>query len=127
MKKYSFLLCLIFMISFSFSFKVSAQDLLFPIHSMEETENEGMFELESDSELPRVVLDCQSFFHGLNFYTEDESGRENRDGFYLLYEQECIEIFVFIEDNLEKGNDLCLQTKNNYEEVLLHESSCTDL
>ncbi len=94
-----------------------------PVIGITETEFEMMFNLETGLTPLKVILDCQSFFHGLNVYEKKNNGTfEKALGFYL-YEPECREIYGYIKTRSDQNLNSCiiLDTENKNYQLL---SSC---
>jgi hypothetical protein len=62
------------------------------------------FEIKTDK-FDKVILDCQSFITGINFYKKNKLAH----GIYLDAYSECPEMHSFINDSRAKGEPVCLE------------------
>lgn len=60
------------------------------------------FEIKGNIPTDRVVLDCQSFIHGVTFYQFDHPRHPAPYYHFMLYEPECHEIHHFFVKELIK-------------------------
>lgn len=96
----------------------SKNTLNLPVYAIEPTEFQAMFKLITDEDYSQVILDCQSFIHGLNFYQENSEGNQEMQHSFYLDEAECRQIFEFIHNSLEKNGHACVGldfTKNEFQ------------
>lgn len=88
-----------------------------------------MFEILGPNPVDRLVLDCQSFLHGLTFYQENHPKHPDPSYHFYLYEPECHEIHHFIVNTLEygkKGEKACLEILPQSNEYFLYSgTSCS--
>ena len=76
-------------------------DVTIKVYGMETTSFDYIFKLRQESQFARIELDCQSFFNGLNFYSEEEMAHS-----IALGSVECENLFFSIEN--KKNGILCL-------------------
>lgn len=99
----------------SFCSVLQAQDIIsIPVYDIGKTSMDLAFELETDGAHSKVVLDCQSFLHGINIY---DSSHNQTLQFYL-YEPECHEVLSFVWDRNAKDENSCVRldlVNNSYE------------
>lgn len=90
---------------------LAKDDLLrFPVNDMASTNFDVMFELLSDEKFGRIVLDCQSFIHGIKFYNPITDGKDETVLFnFYLESDECSHIFDYIEQSLYLGKHVCIE------------------
>lgn len=85
-----------------------------PVTDVKRTAMDMAFDLDTDESFSKVILDCQSFLHGINIY--DEQQRQILQ--FYLYEPECHEILDFVWDRKTQNKDSCIRLdleKNAYE------------
>lgn len=85
-----------------FSLAHSAESLI--VKSLKPTELEAMFELVGTKSYDKVVLDCQSFIHGVSFYKNTHLIKH----FYLEVE-ECSDLYGLLRDRSEQEIMSCLR------------------
>jgi len=73
------------------------------VESIQDTSFDYMFEIKV-KEYPRVVLDCQSFIMGMNFYYDDYLERN-----IYLAEEDCQSIHQFISERMENQTPVCME------------------
>lgn len=78
-----------------------------------------MFELKSSKKFDRVVLDCQSFIHGLNFYKQNTEGKIDIFFKFYLDSNECLEIYQFIDESLTNRKHACIELDSYSNEYYL--------
>jgi len=111
------LLVLVILIQANFG---HATDLMkFPVYDMIETDFEVMFRLITPKRYGKVILDCQSFIHGINFYKKDDQGKDDVFFKFYLDASECRHIFDFIENSLDKSSHVCIELNSFSGEYLL--------
>ncbi len=76
-------------------------DVTIKVYGMKTTSFDYIFKLRQESQFARIELDCQSFFNGLNFYSEEEMVNS-----ITLGSVECENLFFSIEN--KKNGILCL-------------------
>jgi hypothetical protein len=77
-----------------------------PVRSYLDTEFEAMFELKV-FEYPKIILDCQSFFHQLVVYKDTAKGKEIKRNFHLDFEQ-CYRAHEFLYQSQDEKKPVCL-------------------
>jgi len=79
------------------------------ILSLEKTSFDFMYEIKSKEQhrQQEVIIDCQSFFKGINFYRQTKNGRELDLNIYLD-ETECDESVEFIQKGLSDNKGVCM-------------------
>ena len=88
----------------SFSLKINAnsvkagQGFSLKVMGLEQTPYDYIFRLKQKSIYPKVNLDCQSFFNGLNFLSKEEKIMDK----IVLDNHECEQIFLMIEKKEEE-------------------------
>ncbi len=100
------------------SFRVSSTDLMrFPVYDMGPYNGfELMFELYTAPKFGKVILDCQSFMHQIQFMEP-----EKNDVIFKFYldPNECEHIFEFIANSLQKSSHACIELNSYSGEYLL--------
>lgn len=106
MKKILLSIILIFQINLS-----SAEDLMrFPVYDLRPYQGfEMMFELATAPRFGKVILDCQSFMHQIQFIKEKSTGEEDIIFKFYIDENECQEIFEFINVSLNNNRHTCIE------------------
>ncbi|PIK13822.1 hypothetical protein [Halobacteriovorax sp. JY17] len=88
------------------SSNILAKSESLPVHSYIDTEFEAMFELKV-FEYPKIILDCQSFFHQLVVYKDISAGDEVKRSFHLDFEQ-CYAAHEFLYQSQDERRPVCL-------------------
>lgn len=112
----------IFFCLLGIAWSASAETLQVTIQGLERTEFEYMYELNTDSDFEQVVLDCQSFIHGLNFYRLNHDNRLYRVHGLILEAHECEGMHDYLVQN--DGKDLCLNIDLKAENMELKQGAC---
>lgn len=112
-------------LSFSFT-KVTAESRFpIPVEGMSTTEFESMFKLETGISPLKVILDCQSFLHGLNVYQMDADGSFKTALEFYLHQPECLEIYEFVKKQTDDNKTSCIVLNTDTKTYDLFES-CDD-
>jgi hypothetical protein len=111
---------LILSIAFSITATSASEQYFVSVDDFIDTEFEAMFEIKS-AEHEKVILDCQSFFAGINIY--------NQSG--ILYNQtmdhgQCYELTSFIKTSMQQNRPVCIEidSKGNSLIVSRKEKDC---
>ena len=92
-----------------------------PVRSYLDTEFEAMFELKV-FKYPKVILDCQSFFHQLVVYKDTTPEKEVKRSFHLDFEQ-CYKAHEFLYQSQDNGVPVCLTLDFDEGEISLSNES----
>ena len=111
-------------IIFSFSItKVTAESKVpIPVEGMSATEFESMFKLETGITPLKVILDCQSFLHGINVYQMDADGSFKTALEFFLHQPECVEIYEFVKKQTDNNKTSCIVLDTDAKSYELFES-----
>jgi hypothetical protein len=88
---------------------VAKDSIKFQLNAIENTEFEAMFQLVTQEKYGKVILDCQSFIQGINFYRTDEEGTEKIYLKFYLDSYQCEDFFFQIKNSLNKKNQPCIE------------------
>ena len=103
MKKVLLMFCLLL------SFNLMAESRIpIPITGISATEFEAMFKLETDITPLKVILDCQSFLHGINIYQQATDGTFQKSLEFYLEQPECLEIYEFVRNQSDQNKESCI-------------------
>jgi hypothetical protein len=97
-----------------------------PVKGMQNTELDGVFEIQSNGQYSKVNLDCVSFIHGMNFYDQDKDSNWELSYSFPLSESQCSDIHQFIKKSLDKSKPACVELDVVNQEYVLSrkEESC---
>jgi hypothetical protein len=98
-----------------------------PVKGIQNTELDGLFNIQSSEQFSKVTLDCVSFIHGINFYDSDKSNNSWELSYsFPLSESQCSEVFQFIKNSLEKSKPVCVELDVVNQDYILSrkEESC---
>lgn len=102
---------------------VAAKDSIkFQLSAIENTEFEAMFELITQKKYGKVILDCQSFIQGINFYKTDEEEREKIYLKFYLDSYQCEDFFYKIKSSLNKKYQPCIELNLSTGEYSLNQN-----
>jgi hypothetical protein len=98
----------LFFLLFGFGLQSSTvfADTKILINGLEQTPRDYRYVLKTDGHhYSSVVLDCQSFVNGIEFYRGNDSAPAES---FFLYHNECEDIFFFVQDSEDMGKQSCL-------------------
>lgn len=95
-----------------------------PVRSYLNTEFEAMFELKV-LEYPKIILDCQSFFHQLVVYKDIAQDNEVKRIFHLDFDQ-CYQAHEFMIESEMIQEPVCLGLDFDYGEISLSNKSAEE-
>lgn len=110
MKKIYLAITLLFL-----SYNAFAKSQSLSVRSYVDTDFEAMFELKV-LEYPKVILDCQSFFHQLVVYEDTSPDNEIKQSFHLDFE-ECYRAHEFLYMSQDERKPVCLTLNHNEGEI----------
>ncbi|GEM_PF-4543398 len=90
------------------------------VRSYLDTEFDAMFELKV-LEYPKVILDCQSFFHQLVVYKDTSVDNEIKQSFHLDFE-ECYRAHEFLYMSQDERRPVCMTLDFNEGEIYFSNS-----
>ncbi|ATH08943.1 hypothetical protein BIY24_13600 [Halobacteriovorax marinus] len=96
------------------STSISAKTQALSVRSYLDTEFDAMFELKV-LEYPKIILDCQSFFHQLVVYRNNSQSGE-KTTFHLDFSQ-CYEAHEFLSQSQIDRKPICLKLDFDYGEI----------
>ena len=113
-KKFSLIVWLIFVTSFLYVSTATAggaaKDFVkVPVYDMISTNFDVMFELLSSNKFGKIILDCQSFIQGINFYSADKDGKDKVYYKFYLESGDCQSVYDNITKFLHKGTHVCIE------------------
>ncbi|WP_372651171.1 hypothetical protein [Halobacteriovorax sp.] len=85
-----------------------------------DTDFDAMFEIKV-LQYPKVILDCQSFFHQLVVYKDTSIDNEIKQSFHLDFE-ECYQAHEFLYMSQDKSKPVCLTLDFNQGEIFFSNS-----
>ncbi|OUR96232.1 hypothetical protein A9Q84_07695 [Halobacteriovorax marinus] len=89
-----------------FSTNIFAAPEFLSVRSYVDTEFESMFEIKV-FEYPKIILDCQSFFHQLVIYETIEGSLQRKDSYTLDF-SECYQAHEFLYQSQMSKEPVCL-------------------
>ena len=97
-----------------------------PVKGLQNTELDGVFEVQSSGQFSKVNLDCVSFIHGMNFYDQNKQSEWELSYSFPLSESQCSEIYQFMKSSLDKAKPACVELDVVNQEYILSrkEGSC---
>jgi len=97
------ILLLFFLCFLSYQGAQASEQYFIPVDDYVQTDFERMFEIKS-TEQHKVILDCQSFFAGLNIYNEQGLAYNHN-----IDHGQCFEIHNFLQDSAENSLPVCIE------------------
>ncbi|MBT7608190.1 MAG: hypothetical protein HN576_00435 [Bacteriovoracaceae bacterium] len=119
MKKYIFILSLLFT-----SQTFGLAKIPIPVVGISNTDMSAMYNLDTRLKPLKVVLDCQSFLHGVNLYQQNSNGDFVKEIEFYLYESECYEIYNFVKKRSDQNQSSCIVLDTDKKSYELYDS-CT--
>lgn len=93
-----------------------------PVIAMSNTDMGAMYNLETGLTPLKVVLDCQSFLHGLNLFQKNGNGEFEKVIEFYLYEPECKEIYEYVKKRTDQNKESCIVLDTDTKSYQLYES-----
>jgi hypothetical protein len=93
-----------------------------PVIAISNTDMAAMYNLDTGLTPLKVVLDCQSFLHGINLYQKNNTGEFKKVLDFYLYQPECIEIYQFVKKRADQNEESCIVLDTDNKSYELFES-----
>jgi hypothetical protein len=107
MRKLSFLLGILGPISFN----LYSSELM-RMRDYKKTDFDYMYEVKVDA-YSKVILDCQGFIKGMNFYQE-----KKLEQIVYMDEEECDQSNEFLKDSIENQRPVCIELDTDEHTIL---------